>query len=109
MKIMNLTPHPLNMVRSDGTVLTILPEGTPARVSVQRTLVGELEGFPVNVSVFGKVEGMPAPADNTAYVVSMLVASALKAAGNTDGIYIVDDTVRDAEGKIIGAKGFGKV
>lgn len=93
----------------DGETITIHPTTPPARVATTKVVVGDIDGFPVNSTTFGDVVDMPKPAKDTVFVVSMLVATALKAAGRTDDIVIVDDAVRDEQGRIIGAKAFGKV
>lgn len=112
MKIVNLTPHALNMMPGgpDGPVITIPPSGTVARCATQRTQVGTvtIDGvdIPVNRTVFGEVTGLPDPQPDTIYVVSALVAQAVQ---GRDDVVIVDDAVRDAEGRIIGARAFARV
>lgn len=109
MKIVNLTPHALNFISQDGAV-TIPPSGTVARVSVTRETIGTvvIDGVsvPVNRTVYGAVEGLPDPAPDTIYVVSTVVAQAVT---GRDDIYIVDDLVRDDQGRVVGAKGLATV
>ena len=40
----NLTPHALNVRKADGTFLELPPSGTVARRSVERVVVGEVDG-----------------------------------------------------------------
>lgn len=111
MKIVNLTPHALNLMPNgpDGPVVTIPPSGTVARCATERTLVETVtvDGvtIPVNRTVFGEVTGLPDPEPGTVYVVSAIVAQAVR----RDDVFIVDNAVRDAEGRIIGARALAKV
>lgn len=110
----NLTPHTITFIISgdDGdTSIDLDPSGDVARVDQKRAQVGTLglsfgdDGditLPVNRSTFGHITGLPDPVDGTVYIVSMLVA---QAAPHRSDLYAVDLTVRDANGRIIGAKG----
>jgi hypothetical protein len=51
---------------------------------------------------------MPAANKDTLYIVSRVVATALKAEGRTIDILVPDQYVRDANDKVIGIKGFAK-
>lgn len=108
MKIVNLTPHPLNMMVNDQEL--IIESSGQARASTSRQQIDQIElnglTIPINTTTFGDVEGLPEPQEGTVYVVSMLVAQALP---NRKDLLIVDDTVRDAQGRIVGAKAFAKL
>lgn len=112
MKFVNLTPHTLNVVRNDGSVmLSVPPSGTVARVATQQTVVCQLAGVDVVCTVFGDVDGLPAPQPDTVYVVSTLVLQALKANGVDRSDVVAPDTspasvVRNADGQIVGVKRF---
>jgi len=107
-KIINLTPHEITVVASNGDVLMKIPvSGQVARCSVTRTVIGKLGGIPVVRSVMGEVEGLPPESEGVYFVVSRVVAEAMK--GVRDDLIIPDDSVRDAEGRIIGCKGFAVV
>lgn len=109
MKIINLTPHELNFVTPEGEI-KVPPSGVVARVSVTREKIGEivLEGktLPVYKSTFGNVEGLPDPEPDTIFVVSSIVAQAVP---ERSDIFIPDDSVRDENGRIIGARALAKV
>lgn len=62
--------------------------------------------IPINKTEFGEVEGLPLPQPYTYYVVSMLVAQAMK---DRQDILIVDNTVRDEKGRITGAIAFARL
>lgn len=79
MKMVNLTPHDINVV-VDETTITIPKSGTVARVTSTQTEVGTINGIPVVKTVFGAVEGLPEPEMDTIYVVSSLVLAQLERA-----------------------------
>lgn len=81
----------------------------PARVTAQAVQIGTFAGIPVRRTSFGDVTGVPDAQPDTVLIVSRLVADALAASGRIDDILIVDDTVRDADGKIIGARALATV
>lgn len=101
-EIINLTPHPLNLKRVDGTTLSIPPSGTVARVAEQREALGALMGLPVTRASYGAVEGLPAPTPGRIYVVSALVLAAVQ---ERPDVFAPGPAIRDAEGKIVGADG----
>lgn len=108
MQIVNLTPHPVVLCDRDGAPCVTLPAcPTPARCSTERVVVGTAatEGLAVPLTKvrYGAVENLPEPEPGTIYIVSAIAAAAAKAMGRTD-VVIVDDTVRDESGRIIGAK-----
>ena len=107
-RIINLTPHTVTLVCGNKTV-DIQPSGMIARVSATSQQVGTITidgfDFPVVKTVFGDVQGLPEPAENTIYIVSTLVLSA--AQGRND--LVAPNTgaaIRDADGKIVGVPGF---
>lgn len=104
MKLVNLTPHAINLILGDATV-TVAPSGSVARCAVSRQQVGtvEVEGHAVPVfrSVFGAVEGLPAPQPGVGFVVSALVASAVP---ERQDVYGVDDAVRNEAGQVVGCR-----
>ena len=83
MTFSNLTPHSIRVADEDGNiVLDIAPSGDQARCSASCEAVGEFEVIPIVRSVFGPVEGLPEPAEDTIYIVSSLVAQ--QCAGRED-------------------------
>ena len=111
-KIINLTPHQIVLMPEgpDGPTVTIPPSGQVARCEVNRvqvnTIVVDGISVPVNQTQFGRVDGLPDPQPDTIYVVSALVAQAMPW---RDDVFIVDDTVRDEQGRIIGARALAHV
>ena len=108
MKIVNLTPHPLNFYKNGQGILTIESSGF-VRATVTSTQTGVVNGFPISNLTFGQVEGMPEPKKDTIYIVSKITADALKEQGRMDDIFITDKAVRDQDGKIIGCEGLAQV
>lgn len=104
--IFNLTPHDINLYRGDELVETIVSCGA-ARVSVRSEIIGEINGYPISKNFYGEIIGLPEPQPGVFYVVSALVAQA--AAGQRTDLLVVNDTVRDQEGRIIGCRGFARI
>lgn len=127
MKIVNLTPHDLNMV--DTGVTYPRTEVAPGRILTIRASqtsegLGELNGHIISKSTFGKpyfctvnaegqdeqpYEGTVPQADY--YVVSIISLQAIVANGGceqfpADEFLSPGKLVRDEEGKIIGSSGF---
>jgi len=87
-RIINLTPHELNVYDSEGKIiLSIPPQRDVAipRVQVRSEIVGEIEvdgvRIPVRRVVYGDVENIPPEREGTIYVVSTLVTLALREKG----------------------------
>jgi hypothetical protein len=112
MNIVNLTPHPLNLMPQgpDGPTVTIPPSGQVARCAVNRVQVDTVtvDGItvPVNQTRFGTVSDLPNSQPDTIYVVSSIVAQAVP---DRQDVFIVDDAVRDDQGRIIGARALAHV
>ena len=100
MKILiNLTPH---AIHETTTGRTFVPSGNVARVSVSYEEAGTLDGIPLFKATYGSIEGLPDESQDTIYIVSGLVASAVKRAD----VVSPGDLVRDEAGKPVGCKGF---
>lgn len=105
MKIINLTPHPIAITNGP----TFEPSGTVARVSTKQADDGEINGIPVKKQTFGDIFDLPAPIDDTVFIVSAIVLSAAKDAGRND--CVAPDTmnaVRNDKGHIVSVPGFVK-
>lgn len=113
-KVINLTPHALNVVSDDGQTIVIEPSGFVARVATKKELAREVvvsgAAIPVHRTEFGAVQIVDAsgnivdlpPEDGTIFVVSRMV---LDAAGRGDFVS-PGDPVRDDSGRVIGCRGF---
>jgi hypothetical protein len=113
MKFVNLTPHAVTLVDNAGTVFaTVAPSGQLARVKTVPRVVGTVEidghSVPVRVNDYGPLEGLPDPAPDTCYIVSLLAASAAARLGRTEDLLVPDDTVRNDAGRVLGCRAFGR-
>ena len=102
--IVNLTPHPLVLVGTNGT-LEVPPSGQIARLAVTRqqldpVIVDGVE-LPVSRASMGAVEGLPTPQDGVLLVVSALVAGAV----SRPDVLSPGELIRDGSGAVIGARG----
>lgn len=81
MQFINLTPHAINLANADGEItLTIPASGQTARIASTQTVVGEINGIPVRRTDWGQVEGLPEAQEGVVFVVSTLVAQAVRRA-----------------------------
>ena len=106
-KFINLTPHELNVQREDGSLLTVPPSGTVARVKAETTTVGKIDGVAITKQTFAAaIAGVPPQKEDVYHIVSRLAAEALKEIGRTEDILIPGAAIRDEAGKIVGCDGF---
>lgn len=133
MTIVNMTPHALILLveEDEGPLMGFVGYGAAAALAHFR-IVAELQSagivraatsvvpagevtvdgeiFPVTVTKFGEVSGLPAPTEETTFVVSLIAAQAAAAGGRSvEDLLTVGETVRDEGGRIIGALGFGRL
>lgn len=98
--IVNLTPHTINLCGKE-----IQSTGLARCESVVET-AGDIDGVKINRRTFGAVYGLPEPQADTIYIVSAIVAQAV--ADTRDDVYIVDETIRDEAGRIVGCNALAK-
>lgn len=109
-KIVNLTPHTVNILAEDGTIKAEYPSEGNARAFQIAEHAGELEGIELVTMKFGETQNLPAPQEGVYYIVSAITANAAKAEGRgADDLVITADPVRDADGRIIGCKRFALI
>lgn len=106
--LVNLTPHEIRLLPEAGGEVVVPPSGEVARCAVERRVIGHAlcDGVmvPLHRTVFGAVQGLPAPMVGIVYVVSALVAQAAR----RPDVVSVDDAVRDAEGRVVGARALAR-
>jgi len=104
--LINLTPHRINVFvdLDDCGDLVLEPSGQIARVNVQNEKFMEMDGIPIMRQKVGEVIGLPEPIPGVVYIVSTIVAMAMKGKGRYD-IVAPGELVRDGEGKPIGCYG----
>lgn len=111
MELINLTPHTINIIDANNEpVAEIEPCGEVARAHVVRKVVGSVAvascEIPVIESTMGDVEGLPERQEKVGYIVSRVVAEAVR---ERDDVFIPDDSVRDEEGRIIGCRSLARI
>jgi hypothetical protein len=106
MEFVNLTPHDINFVREGQENIVIPPSGEVARVETKEVYLSTTqEGIDLIGLTYGKVTGFPQRQDGCFYIVSAMVAAALRDAypdANLSDVGSPSRLVRDASGKIIG-------
>ena len=105
MKIINLTPHELNIHVGD-TIISIPPTLPPARRVETWVDAPSVAGIPVKRKNYGALTGLPDPQPDTIFIVSLAAAQAVE---GRDDVYIPGEAVRDETGRIIGCVGLAKL
>ena len=106
-KVVNLTPHDLNIYDGENLIETITPdERGPARCTRSQVQIGEIDGVPIFTVKFGEVENLPEPEENTVYFVSLATANG--APDRTD-LVCANEVLRDESGRPYGCCSFSKV
>ncbi len=110
-KIINLTPHEITLLDENGNEILMLPPAEkPARATVKNERVGVVGvggvEIPLNgMKVEGETENLPEPKEGVIFIVSLLVCRANPHRGD---LFIVDELVRDKNGRILGAKALSR-
>lgn len=104
-RIINATPHDVNIVDESGSILCIfLKTDMCIRLSARVERTGEIDGIPISQTVFGDAEGVPDYKFGTYYIVSQLVKSALP---HRKDLLVPAEVIRDVNNNIIGCKSLG--
>ena len=104
MKIENYTPHNINILKNNE--IAVYPSLGNARCTCQKEYLYSIDGIEVYKMVYGDVEGLPKPMDNTIYIVSKIVKEALK---DRDDLLIVNEVVKDENNQILYCKSLSKM
>jgi hypothetical protein len=110
LKIVNLTPHALNIYDSAGDLVEIVePSGVVARASTYRSLEGKRGAIELYCTSYANPAVVGTPEPGEAYVVSSIYLQCLRAHGGDDtGIYVPGEAVRDEAGRVIGCVGLSR-
>ena len=103
--LMNATPHVLNIVQSDGSILTLKASGICPRCESNELVDRAIGLIQVTRQTLGHVEGLPDPVPGLYFIVSRLVASAT----DRDDLLVPGSLIRDDQGKVIGCKGLSRI
>lgn len=106
MKIVNCTPHEINIVKEDGSILTIEASGIVPRCTQAEAHVASINGIAVTKQVFGEVINLPEEQPKVFLVVSRLVASAAK--GRKD-LLAPGPMIRGEDGRPCGCRGLSVI
>lgn len=104
-RIINATPHAVNIISDNGESLRTFEPEISVRVSSHCEVVGTLAGIPIDSATFGEVEGLPEYREGVYYIVSRLVKQALP---DREDLLCPGQQVRDSEGRVIGCKSLSK-
>ena len=102
-KIVNMTPHTVNMVSETGEKIADYISEGEIRLTQETKQIGTINGVPLTKTTFGDVQGLPEEKEGIFYIVSRLV---MTACSSRNDLLVPNDIVRDDEGKIIGCKSF---
>jgi len=102
MQFINLTPHSINILNENGDETVIEPSGIVARCQQTNQQRGEINGVPIQQSVFGQVEGLPEQKHDVGYIVSGLVLAQVP---DRPDVFAPANPIRDENGRIIGCAG----
>ena len=104
--ITNCTPHDINIVREDGSVVATIPASgilPRCQATTEEVDTVEVDGvtIPLTASHFGEVTDLPEASDDTLFIVSRVVADASPARHD---LVVPDQLVRNEAGQVVGAK-----
>ena len=110
MKIMNCTPHPIN-ISLDGREIVFNPSGYVPRVSQTETLSEIIDDIPFVKMEYGAVEPLPKSEEETIYIVSALYATAYRAQYPNSNVRLAVPArpIRNEKGQIIGSGALAKI
>jgi hypothetical protein len=106
MKIVNCTPHPINIIDESNRMKTVFyPSGRKVRLDQKLEQIGTIDADGVDIpetkTRFADAEDLPPRKENTIYIVSLVVCNAYK---ERDDFYIVNEVIRDDAKRILGCK-----
>lgn len=117
--LVNLTPHDITIQMADqhteyfstlNKSFTIAPSGVVARCKTEYNTVAQVvaggDVFNIRERYFNEPQDLPEPKEGTLYIVSRIVAEAC--AGVRNDLLMVDGTIRDEKGRIIGCEAFAR-
>ena len=101
MKIINLTPHDVKLIKNGNENISFPSQGV-IRLEEKRKKIGDVNGIPIFRKEFGGSE-LPPKKEGIYYIVSLPVAQAFP---ERNDFLVPDQLVRDEQGRVIGARSF---
>lgn len=102
--VINLTPHDIHLLGTDGTVLEVFQaSGKVARGNEQRSFVKQVLNCRLSKVEYGNVQDLPEYQEGVYYIVSALLRASLP---DRKDLWSPDEQVRDEAGRVIGCRGF---
>ena len=105
MKIKNYTPHKINILQNNSIVE--YPSLGTARCSVSKEYLFSIDEIEVYNMKYGQVIGLPDVEEDTIFIVSKIVAEALK--DQRDDLLIVNEVVKDENNVVLYCKSLSKL
>lgn len=103
-RLVNLTPHAINLVLDSGDQIRIPSSGT-CRCDRISKIVRKIGSIPVERVFMGEPIGLPDPVPNTYYIVSLQVAMS----AHRSDVLTVTSTVKNEYGRVVGARALSTV
>ena len=116
--VVNLTPHAITLVSGDWETTVTIPSSGVVRVeqtarTVDMVTIADGEhtiAMPVLATTFGAITGLPPAVPDTIYIVSLIAAQRIRVEHpERNDVFVVADTVRDNDGRIVGARALARV
>ena len=105
-RLVNLTPHSIDVIVDSTIVMSIPPEPVPALIADDEPAPMEpIADVPVIAITAGRLTGLAEPEPGVAYVVSRL--SAMAAEGRND-VFFPEPLVRNDRNQVIGCAGLAR-
>ena len=107
MRIINLTPHAINIFNENNEIIATFPSEGLARATEKSEFSHKLGEFNVVRNTYGEPEGLPDYEEGTYYIVSLITANSARACSRTtNDLLLTSDLVRNEQGQIIGCREF---
>lgn len=105
MNYINLTPHVVDIIKMDGTTLSI-PSSGVIRAKQELESYRIIDGIKIGKYSYGEPIGVPEALEpDTIYIVSKLVLESCRSHGiDTTNFLIPGEVVRDDNGRVIGCE-----
>jgi hypothetical protein len=105
-QLINMTPHPINIVDKDkNNLITIPVSGNQIRLATTTVDSGiRVNGIAITSTQFGEPVGLPELSEGVFYIVSAIVKGALP---NRKDLLVPAEMQRNEDGNIIGCLSLG--